>query len=153
MKIHHCDLYIYCIKSQRQARAYPVAALLSFPLCNENLSSFLTRWETIQGEESIQGRKLYEEIRYVSLSKFMFSKQATKIDEIFTVDLRLVHIVKSMVKISSIFMTFLENMSFILPRQDKWHPGRAPLGLGDIWARPYPHHSMKQIQNWWEIGN
>ena len=34
----------------------------------------------------------------------MFSKKATKIDEIFTV--------KSMVKISSIFMAFLENMNF-----------------------------------------
>ena len=33
--------------------------------------------------------------------KFVFSKKATKIDEIFTVDLTLTHNVKSMVKISS----------------------------------------------------
>ena len=43
----------------------------------------------------------------------MFSKKATKIDEIFTVDLTLtIHNVKSMVKISSIFVAFLENMNF-----------------------------------------
>ena len=39
----------------------------------------------------------------------MFSKKATKTDEIFTADLTLV---KSMVKISSIFVAFLENMNF-----------------------------------------
>ena len=45
--------------------------------------------------------------------KFMFSKKATKIDEIFTVDLTLtIHNVKSTVKISSIFVAFLENMNF-----------------------------------------
>ena len=44
--------------------------------------------------------------------KFMFSKKATKIDEIFTVDLTLLHNVKSMVKILSIFVAFLENMNF-----------------------------------------
>ena len=45
----------------------------------------------------------------------MFSKKATKIDEIFNVDLTLttLHNVKSMVKISSIFVAFLENMNFI----------------------------------------
>ena len=43
----------------------------------------------------------------------MFSKKATKIDEIFTVNLTL-HVVdvKSTVKISSIFVAFLENMNF-----------------------------------------
>ena len=38
------------------------------------------------------------------LVKFVFSKKATKIDEIFTVDLT--------VKISSIFVAFLENTNF-----------------------------------------
>ena len=50
------------------------------------------------------------------LLKFIFSKKATKIDEIFSVDLMLpmsnVVNVKSMVKISSIFVAFLENMNF-----------------------------------------
>ena len=41
----------------------------------------------------------------------MFSKKATKIDEIFTV-VNVVN-VKSLVKISSIFVAFLENMNFI----------------------------------------
>ena len=45
--------------------------------------------------------------------KFKFSKKATKIDEIFTVDL--LHSVKSTVKISSIFVAFLENMNFKMP--------------------------------------
>ena len=45
--------------------------------------------------------------------KFIFSKKATEIDEIFTVDLRLLHSVKSTVKISSIFVAFLENMNFM----------------------------------------
>ena len=44
---------------------------------------------------------------------FMFSKKATKIDEIFNVDLRL-HNVKWMVKISPILVAFLENMNFNL---------------------------------------
>ena len=45
--------------------------------------------------------------------KFMFSKKATKFDEIFTVDLTLCIVsVKSTVKISSIFVAFLENMNF-----------------------------------------
>ena len=43
----------------------------------------------------------------------MFSKKATKIDEIFTVDLTL-HNVKSTVKILSILVAFLENMSIKL---------------------------------------
>ena len=37
----------------------------------------------------------------------MFSKKATKIDKIFTADLTL-----SMLKISSFFVAFLENMNF-----------------------------------------
>ena len=41
----------------------------------------------------------------------MFSKKATKIEKIFTVDTYLVN-VKSMVKIWSIFVAFLENMNF-----------------------------------------
>ena len=47
--------------------------------------------------------------------KFVFSKKATKIDEIFVVDLTLtkyVHNVKSTVKISLIFVAFLENLNF-----------------------------------------
>ena len=43
--------------------------------------------------------------------KFMFSKKATKIDEILTVTLTL--FVKSTVKILSIFVAFLENTNFI----------------------------------------
>ena len=42
----------------------------------------------------------------------MFSKKATNIDEIFTVDLTYLHDVKLTVKISSIFVAFLENMNF-----------------------------------------
>ena len=47
--------------------------------------------------------------------KFVFSKKATKIDEIFTVDMTLNNYicnVKSTVKISSNFVAFLENMDF-----------------------------------------
>ena len=43
--------------------------------------------------------------------KLMFSKKTTKIDEIFTVNLTL-HNVKSMVKILSNFVAFLENINF-----------------------------------------
>ena len=55
--------------------------------------------------------------------KFMFSNKATKIDEIFTADLTLCSMlvvctmylsVKSKVKISSIFVAFLENMNFTI---------------------------------------
>ena len=45
------------------------------------------------------------------LVKFMFSKKATKMDEMFAVDLTL-HNVKLTVKISSISVAFLENMNF-----------------------------------------
>ena len=48
----------------------------------------------------------------VSMVKFMFSKKATKIDKIFTIDLKVciyVVSVKLLVKISSIFVAFLEN--------------------------------------------
>ena len=47
----------------------------------------------------------------------MFSKKATKIDEIFTVDLKLcTYLVsaKSTVKISSIFVATLENTNFMI---------------------------------------
>ena len=45
--------------------------------------------------------------------KFVFSKKATKIDKIFTVDLTLYYInIKSMVKSWSFFVAFLENMNF-----------------------------------------
>ena len=45
--------------------------------------------------------------------KFLFSKKATKIDEIFTsFDIKYVVIVKSTVKISSFFVAFLENTNF-----------------------------------------
>ena len=47
--------------------------------------------------------------------KLVFSK-ATEIDEIFTTDLTL-HDIKSTVKISSIYVAFLENMNF----NDKYH--------------------------------
>ena len=40
----------------------------------------------------------------------MFSKKATKIDEIFTIDLTVT--VKLMVKILSIFVAFSENVNF-----------------------------------------
>ena len=43
----------------------------------------------------------------------MFSKNASKIHKIFTIDLMLY--VKSTVKILSIFVAFLENMNFIDP--------------------------------------
>ena len=45
----------------------------------------------------------------------MFFKKATKFDKIFTVDLTLtkyIHTVKSTVKISSIFVAFLEDTNF-----------------------------------------
>ena len=45
--------------------------------------------------------------------KFLFSKKATKIDKIFTVDRRLLHSIKSKAKILSIYVAFLENMNFI----------------------------------------
>ena len=45
--------------------------------------------------------------------RFMFSKKATKIDKIFTVDLTFYVVsVKSTVKILSIFVAFLENTNF-----------------------------------------
>ena len=44
--------------------------------------------------------------------KFVLSKKATKNGEIFTVDLTAIHIVKAPVKISSIFVAFLENINF-----------------------------------------
>ena len=44
--------------------------------------------------------------------KFMFSKKATKIDKIFTVEWHYVVSVISMVEILSIFVAFLENMNF-----------------------------------------
>ena len=42
----------------------------------------------------------------------MFSKKATQTDEIFTMDLTFITYVKLTVKISSIFVAFLENMNF-----------------------------------------
>ena len=54
------------------------------------------------------------------LVKFMFSKKATKIDEIFTVDLTLCIVgVKSTGKILSIFEAFLENMNFTRSKINK----------------------------------
>ena len=44
--------------------------------------------------------------------KFMLSKKATEIDKIFTVDLTLTTKCQLTVKISSIFVAFLENMNF-----------------------------------------
>ena len=49
-----------------------------------------------------------------SFLKFIFSKKATKIDEIFTVDLTLSSKCQMTVKISSIFEAFLENPNFTL---------------------------------------
>ena len=66
--------------------------------------------------------KYYENSKVVVMTtfylKFLFSKKATKIEEIFTVYLTL-HNVKLTVKISSIFVAFLENMNF------NWHFQRA----------------------------
>ena len=45
----------------------------------------------------------------LTMVKFTFSKKATQNDEIFTVDLTFT---TSTVKISSIFVAFLENMNF-----------------------------------------
>ena len=42
----------------------------------------------------------------------MFSKKATKNDEIFTVDLAVLHVVKLTMKILSIFVAFSENVNF-----------------------------------------
>ena len=44
--------------------------------------------------------------------KFMFSKKAKKIDEIFTVDLTVTTYCQITVKILSIFVAFSENMNF-----------------------------------------
>ena len=44
--------------------------------------------------------------------KFMFSKEATQIDEIFNVDLTVTTTVNSTMKILSIFVAFLENKNF-----------------------------------------
>ena len=54
-------------------------------------------------------------VEFSLLVKFMFSKKATKIEKIFTVNLTLKYLVnvKSTVKIWSIFVAFLENMNFI----------------------------------------
>ena len=46
--------------------------------------------------------------RICSLVKFIFSKNSTKIEDIFTMIWRLLHSVKSTVKISSISLNFLE---------------------------------------------
>ena len=49
-----------------------------------------------------------------TLLKLAFSEKATKINEIFTVDLAFTTLnVKFMVKISSIFVAFLEKMNFM----------------------------------------
>ena len=57
-----------------------------------------------------ENRRMKEKTKYL---KFMFSKKATKIDQIFTVDLTFTKLsVKSTVKIFSIFVAFLENMNF-----------------------------------------
>ena len=47
------------------------------------------------------------------LLKFMFSEKATKIDKIFTVNLIVLVTIKLTVKMSSIFVAFLENTNFI----------------------------------------
>ena len=61
--------------------------------------------------------------------KFMFSKKATKIDEIFTVD---VVNVKSTLKISSFFVTFLENMNFTIVNKIFLLHRRGPLTFINI---------------------
>ena len=53
--------------------------------------------------------KMGQNWKCFSKIKFVFPKKATKIDEIFTVDMTLT---TSTVKISSIFVAFLENMNF-----------------------------------------
>ena len=49
----------------------------------------------------------------MTIIKFMFSRKATKIDEIFTIVWHLLHTVKLTVKILPIFVAFLENMNFM----------------------------------------
>ena len=73
--------------------------------------------------------------------KFIFSKKATKIDKIFTVDRRLLHSLKLTVKISSIFVTFLENMNFIL---GIWYVHTWKNILGIFWRTKYykPYFGM-----------
>ena len=51
---------------------------------------------------------------YTLILKFMFSKKATKIDEIFTINLTLCSKCQRTVKILSIFASFLENTNFKL---------------------------------------
>jgi hypothetical protein len=60
-----------------------------------------------------------------TMLKFMFSKKATKIDEIFTVDLTLT---TSTVKISSVFVAFLENTNFIRDKRRR-HIFRSPVAV------------------------
>ena len=75
--------------------------------------------DVIHNEEKYDFEFLYKLSAKV---KFVFSKKATKIDEIFTVDLTLTYYIPTYlmsnrwwVKISSISLAFLENMNFISP--------------------------------------
>ena len=77
----------------------------------------------------------------------MFSKKATKIDEIFTVDLTLYVVnVKSTVRISSVFVAFLENMNFkrtlLLEKQNSinWVGKKKPTEYTSL-----KHYSLKFI--------
>ena len=57
---------------------------------------------------------IFSGLIFVRALKLIFSEKATKIDKIFTVHY-LLNSVKSTVKISSIFVAFLENMNFKMP--------------------------------------
>ena len=77
--------------------------------------------------------------------KFVFSKKATKNDEMFTVDLTLLHYVKSTVKISSIFVAFLENRNFTTK-------------CGQIFSESvfkflYSFHCTRYFLDFWQIRN
>ena len=82
--------------------------------------TYITKFERKKGKLSSVHNTWKKHDKFLQflqlLLKFIFSKKATKIDEIFSVDLMLpmsnVVNVKSMVKISSIFVAFLENMNF-----------------------------------------
>ena len=71
------------------------------------ISTFVIMEEKASGQSSSTSHNLI-----FCFIKFVFSKKATKIDEILPSICHLLHSVKSTMKISSIFLAFLENMNF-----------------------------------------
>ena len=71
------------------------------------ISTFVIMEEKPSGQSSSTSHNLT-----FCFIKFVFSKKATKIDEILPSICHLLHSVKSTMKISSIFLAFLENMNF-----------------------------------------